>query len=95
MTMQVGTLEIYLELGGVHSLKEKRGVIKGLLQRIRQQFEVSAAEVAEQDRLCFAGLGFSVVGNDASVLQSRLQKIVNYIEVDGRAVVVDYRVDIL
>jgi uncharacterized protein len=93
--MQVGTLEIYLDLGALCSLKEKRGVIKGLLQRIRQRFEVAAAEVGEQDAIRSAGLGFSVVGNDASVLQSRLQKIVNFIEMDGTVVIVDFRVDIL
>ena len=93
--MQVGTLELYLDLGAIRSLKEKRGVIKGLLQQVRQRFEVAAAEVAEQDSIRSAGLGFSAVGNDASVLQSRLRKIVNFIEGDGRAVIVDFRVDIL
>lgn len=93
--MQVGTLELRLDLGAIRSLKEKRGILKGLLQRTRQRFEVAAAEVADQDSIRSAGLGFSAVGNDASVLQSRLQKIVNFMESDGRVIVVDFRVDIL
>ncbi|MBF0380926.1 MAG: DUF503 domain-containing protein [Magnetococcales bacterium] len=93
--MQVGTLEIVLDLGGLHSLKQKRGVIKGLLARVRNKFEVAAAEVAEHDTIRSACLGFSAVGNDAAMLQSRLQKIVNFIELDGQTFVVDYRVDIL
>ncbi len=93
--MHVGVLEIYLDLGSLRSLKEKRGIIKGLLQKIRLRFEVAAAEVAEQNSIRSSGLGFSAVGNDAAVLQSRLRKIVNFIEVDGRAVIGDFRVEIL
>ena len=93
--MQVGTLEVYLDLGALRSLKEKRGVIKGLLQRIRQRFEVAAAEVAEHDGIRSAGLGFSAVGNSTPALQSRLQKIVNFLEMDQAVIIVDYRVEIL
>jgi uncharacterized protein len=93
--MQVGTLEIILDLGGLSSLKQKRGIIKGLLSRVRQKFEVAAAEVAEQDTIRSACLGFSTVGNDAAMLQSRLQKIVNFIELDGQTVIIDFRMDIL
>ncbi|MBF0455183.1 MAG: DUF503 domain-containing protein [Magnetococcales bacterium] len=95
LMMHVGVLEIYLDLGSLRSLKEKRGIIKGLLQKIRLRFEVAAAEVAEQNSIRSSGLGFSAVGNDAAVLQSRLRKIVNFIEVDGRAVIGDFRVEIL
>ncbi|MBF0358720.1 MAG: DUF503 domain-containing protein [Magnetococcales bacterium] len=93
--MQVGTLEVYIDLGGLRSLKEKRGVVKGLLQRIRQQFQVATAEVAQQDSIRSAGLGFSAVGNDAAILQSRMRKIVNFIEVNPDTVLIDFRVDIL
>ncbi|MBF0445196.1 MAG: DUF503 domain-containing protein [Magnetococcales bacterium] len=93
--MQVGTLEIILDLGGIHSLKQKRGIIKGLLSKIRKKFEVAAAEIAEQDTIRSTCLGFSAVGNDASMLQSRLQKIVNFIELDGQTVIIDFRMDIL
>ncbi|MBF0623732.1 MAG: DUF503 domain-containing protein [Magnetococcales bacterium] len=93
--MQIGVLEVRLDLPGVHSLKGKRGIIKGLLARIRQRFEVAAAEVAHQDRHQTAGLGMAVVGNDVALLQRRLQQVVTFIENSGQGVVVDYRVDVI
>ncbi|MBF0427659.1 MAG: DUF503 domain-containing protein [Magnetococcales bacterium] len=93
--MRVGVLEVHLELPGVHSLKEKRSVIKGLLEKIQHRFQVAAAEVEEMDRTDGAGLGFAAVGNEVGVLQSRLQKVVSFIDTSGQGVLVDYRVEIL
>ncbi|MBF0270896.1 MAG: DUF503 domain-containing protein [Magnetococcales bacterium] len=92
---RVGLLEVRLELPGVRSLKEKRGIVKGLLERIRHRFEVAAAEVDALDRWDGAGLGFAAVGNEVAVVQSRLQKVANYIETESEGVMVDYRVEIV
>ena len=88
-------MELRLDLPGIRSLKQKRGIVKSLLERIRNRFQVAAAEVVHQDRWGTAGLGFAVVGNDVAVLQSQLQKVVDFIASDGRGVLVDYRVEIL
>ncbi|MBF0628579.1 MAG: DUF503 domain-containing protein [Magnetococcales bacterium] len=93
--MRVGVLEVRLELPGVHSLKEKRGIVKGLIERIRHRFEVAAAEVDQLDRWDGAGLGFAAVGNEVAVVQSRLQKVASYIETDCEGIMVDYRVEII
>ncbi|MBF0341267.1 MAG: DUF503 domain-containing protein [Magnetococcales bacterium] len=95
MPIRVAVLEVRLELPGVRSLKEKRGIVKGLLERIRHRFEVSAAEVDELDRWDGAGLGFAAVGNEVAALQSRLQKVASFIDGDGAGVMVDYRVEIV
>ena len=57
-------LEVTLAIPAA-SLKEKRGVIKRILNRSRNQFNVSAAEVEAQDHLNSGVIGFSTVGNDA------------------------------
>lgn len=93
--MHIGVLEMRLSLGGVRSLKEKRSIVKGVLARIRHRFEVAAAEVADQNCWESAGLGFAVVGTDVGVLQGRLQKVVTFIEADGRGVVVDYQIEMV
>ena len=46
MRMWTGSLELDLLLGDVHSLKEKRSLVRPLLAEIRRRFAVSAAEVA-------------------------------------------------
>ncbi|MEO5345882.1 MAG: DUF503 domain-containing protein [Magnetococcus sp. YQC-9] len=93
--MRVGVLEVRLELPGVRSLKEKRGIVKSLLERIRHRFEVACAEVGELDRWDGAGLGFAAVGNEVAVVQSRLQKVANFIEDEGETVMIDYRLEIV
>ncbi|NGZ05741.1 MAG: DUF503 domain-containing protein [Magnetococcales bacterium] len=95
MTLHVGVLEVRLALPGVRSLKEKRGLIKGLVERIRHRFEVAGAEVEVMDRWDEAGLGFAAIGNAVAVVQGRLQKVVNFIETDGAGILVDYRVEIV
>ena len=47
--MVVGTLRVDVLLGDVHSLKEKRSVVRPIVAELRRRFEVSAAETGEQD----------------------------------------------
>jgi uncharacterized protein len=61
--MHVVALSVDLHLRQVHSLKEKRSVIRPILDGSRRRFGVAAAEVAYQDRWQRAGLGFSVVAS--------------------------------
>jgi len=61
--MKVGVSQITLHLPGCHSLKEKRQVIKSVMARVRQQFEVAIAEVDEQDRWQIHKLGVRCVGS--------------------------------
>lgn len=93
--MHVAVMELHLDLSGVRSLKEKRGIVKGVLARVRHRFQVAVAEVTYQDHWQAAGLGFAAIGNDVAVLQSRLQKVVHFIEADAAGVVVDFRVEFL
>jgi len=44
----VGTLVADLLLGDVHSLKEKRSVVRPIVAELRRRFEVSAAETGDQ-----------------------------------------------
>ena len=53
-----------LHLPQVHSLKEKRAVIKPILEGARRRYSVASSEVAFQDRWQRALLGFSCVGPD-------------------------------
>lgn len=78
--MLVGTLEIALRLPGCRSLKDKRQVIRSILEKLRRQFHVSAAEVGDHDLWGNATLGIATVGSHAATLESALQKIVDVIE---------------
>lgn len=93
--LRVGVLEVRLDLYGVRSLKEKRGVVKSVLAKVRNRFEMATAEVAHLDELGRAGLGFTCVGNDAGLLQSRMNKVLDFIEQNGDGVIGDYRMDVM
>ena len=59
-----GTLELDLLLGDVHSLKEKRSVVRPLVAELRRRFEVSAAEVGHLDLHRRAAVGVGLVAAD-------------------------------
>jgi uncharacterized protein YlxP (DUF503 family) len=63
--MFVGALAMDVLLGDVHSLKEKRSVVRPVVAELRRRFEVSAAEVGEQDLHRRALLGVAVTAADA------------------------------
>ncbi|RMD72305.1 MAG: DUF503 domain-containing protein, partial [Chloroflexi bacterium] len=62
------------------SLKEKRQVLRSLISRIRNEFNVSVAEVDDQDRWQSAILGVAVVATDQVHAQRQLEAVVSFIE---------------
>ncbi len=62
--MVVGVCQISLSLPGVTSLKAKRSIVRKVLDRTANRFNVSVAEVAQQDAHRQATLGFAVVSGD-------------------------------
>jgi uncharacterized protein len=69
-----------LHLPGCRGLKEKRMIVKSLKTRIRSDFQVSAAEVADQDLLQRARLGVAVVGGEQPPLDALLQHVLRFVE---------------
>ena len=63
--MFVLVYEVELHLGASHSLKDKRQVIKPILEGARRRFGVAAAETGFQDQWQRSRLGFAVVGSSA------------------------------
>ncbi|WP_199439034.1 DUF503 domain-containing protein [Umezawaea beigongshangensis] len=64
--MYVGALELDVLLGDVHSLKEKRSVVRPVVAELRRKFEVSAAEAGHLDLHRRALIGVAVVAPDAT-----------------------------
>lgn len=64
--MWIGWLEFDLLLGDVHSLKQKRSVIRPLIAELHRRFAVSAAETGSTDLHRRAGVGIAMVSADRS-----------------------------
>ena len=73
--MHVVAFEVELRIPGSHSLKDRRQVVRSLLDGARQRFGVSAAEVGGQDTWQRATLGFAVVSSEARLAEDVVDAI--------------------
>jgi uncharacterized protein YlxP (DUF503 family) len=78
--MVIGCAEVKIHIPWVHSLKEKRSEVKSLCAKVKNKFNVSIAEVEEQDTHQKAVLGFACVAGDASLADSIVDTVINFIE---------------
>jgi len=76
----VGVLRFSLRLAESGSLKDKRQVVRSVAQRIRNKFQVSVAEVADNEAWRIATIGVACVSNDASHCEQILREIVAFVE---------------
>jgi uncharacterized protein YlxP (DUF503 family) len=93
--MRVGAARVELHVHGSQSLKAKRGVVRSIVQRVRNRFNVSVAEVGGQDTWQVAVLGLVTVAGDAGVVRKRLEQAVTFIEDLHLAEVLDQEIEIL
>jgi uncharacterized protein len=77
--MYVGSLTLDLLLGDVHSLKEKRSVIRPVVAELRRRYEVSAAETGEHDLHRRAEVGVALVAADAGHVRDVLAACENLV----------------
>jgi len=76
----VGCLRVSLAISEAHSLKEKRSVVRRVVERTHNKFHVAVAEVETQDDRRLATLGVVCVSNSHPLCQSVLQQVLEFIE---------------
>ena len=91
--MHVGILQVVLQIPDAHSLKDKRRVVRGLLDRVRARFPVAAAEVDDLDEWHSAVVGFSSVSNEASHAESVLASVLEHVRATPGALVVEHELE--
>jgi len=76
----VGIARLALFIGASHSLKEKRMVLRRVKDLVRQKFNVSIAEVGEDNDVWQrAVLGIAVVGNDRRYVEGALDEVIGFV----------------
>ncbi|HET7489015.1 MAG TPA: DUF503 domain-containing protein [Acidimicrobiales bacterium] len=75
----VAHLRIELHIPDSHSLKDKRAVVRPILEGARRRYQVAAAEVAYQDKWQRAALGFAAVGADAGHVEQVLAAVERFV----------------
>jgi uncharacterized protein YlxP (DUF503 family) len=94
--MHVGLCTIELRLPGNSSLKGKRGAIKSIRARISREYNVSIAEVADQNQWQRAVLGVACVSSSAEYAHGQLERVVEWIETNRLDLeLLDYRIEML
>lgn len=82
--MIIATAEMELHLYDVYSLKDKRSIVKSLIERVRSKFHVSIAEVSYLDVWQQAGIGFACVANERKQAEKQRDHIIRFIEQNER-----------
>ncbi len=77
------------------SLKGKRKVVKSLIEKVRHKFEAAVAEVADNDLWQKAKIGVALVGNNPQLLHTRLNQIMQYMENQHLAEIIDSQVELV
>lgn len=89
--MIVGICKLDLHLGGHRSLKEKRKIIRKIKDSVLSRFKVVVSEVGSNDLWQRAELGFAVVGNSQPDINSRMDKVINFVSDTSEGYLIDKR----
>lgn len=91
--MLIGTLLVEVHIPQSGSLKEKRTVIKSMIQRIQNRFNVSIAEINNKDLWQRATVGVAMVGDNRAYLERKMQLLINFMDDDPRWEVIKVEAD--
>ncbi len=92
----IGLCTVEFELPGVVTIKDKRSILKSLLARMHNQFNVSAAEIDFQDALNASVIAFTTVTTDTRHVNQVISTILNWIEKNYHdALIVNQEIEIL
>ena len=93
--MVIGFGIVTFRLHDCHSLKGKRTVVKSIISRLRNAFNISVAEVGSNDIHQRAEIGFALAGNDRKVINSKIDKVFNMLDALGLAEIIDTEMEII
>ena len=93
--MVIGILRLTLHMPNSGSLKAKRQVVAGLLRRVRQQFQVAAAEVGDRERWQRAEVAVACLSTENGHADEILAHVLSYVEQEDTPKSVTFQMDVL
>lgn len=78
--MVIGSLVLEVYIPQAHSLKEKRMVIRPIIEKLRNKFNVSVAEVDNQDSWQSATIAVVTVSTDKKHMEKILQQVIKFLD---------------
>jgi len=95
LAMVVGICTMELWFPEPNSLKEKRRILKSIIDRVRSRFNVSIAEVDHNDLWQKASIGIACVANEGSHVNEVLSNVVNFVETSFDVNLIDYSIQVI
>ncbi len=92
--MVVATSSVIISTEDCFSLKEKRGIIKSIKQKLRNNFNISVAEVDALGNISEGEIGIAFICNDKVYADKTISSIINFIEKIQPGRLIDYDLDI-
>ncbi len=92
--MVIGVCRVELSIPDSFSLKDKRRVLKSIIARIRNRFNVSISEIEDNDMWQRAIIGISSISNDAHYTNKILNEVMNYLEKEKSIIILDYSIEL-
>lgn len=93
--MTIGILRLVLFVQNSNSLKSKRRVLHSLKARLRNRFNVSISQIADEDKWQKISLAIVAVGKNKRYIDQELCRIINFIENFNQASIVDCQMEVL
>ena len=93
--MIIGACRIELHIFESYSLKDKRQVIRSLIERLKSRYNISIAEIDDLDSWQTALIGFACVSNKTKHVQSVINNVIHFIDNDGRLEIMEQDIEIL
>ena len=87
--MLVGLLKVKLHAPYVHSLKEKRMIVKSIVGKLKNKYNVSVCEIGEQDTHQTIIIGVAILAAHTGSCDSTMDHILDYIDFNCEAEVMD------
>ena len=87
--MKIAAMTFRLHAPWVHSLKEKRMIVKSLVARLQNRFHVSAAETGEQDTHQIIEIGIAAIVPHNALADSVMEEISRFVEENTEAEIID------
>ena len=87
--MDILLMEVTLRASWVHSLKEKRMIVKSIIQKLKNKFNISVAEVESQDIHNIIVIGIAGICANSAQSDSTMEHIITFIECNTDAEIID------
>lgn len=87
--MNILFMQFTLRASWVHSLKEKRMIVKSILQKLKNKFNVSVSEIDAQDTHKTIVIGIAGICGNSAQSDSVMENIINFVEENTDAEIID------